>query len=126
MLMSNPIQCFVDVGNSTRESLPSVEDAARPSTVEKNVRAPRGVKVTDSGAARGIRMKMEVIGNEKDIIDPINFRLICKLWTKLVKFGLFLMGTMRSRMGSALALVLLKFRRERRERRGERGKGRGG
>ncbi len=123
MLMNNAMQCFADVGNSTRESSPSVEDAARPSTVEKNVRAPRGAKVIDSGAARGIQMKMEVIGTEKDIIDPItNFMAIHKLWTKLAIFGLFLMGTMRPRMG----LVLLKFRREQRERRGERGKGRGG
>ncbi|KAF8315771.1 hypothetical protein F5887DRAFT_1228861 [Amanita rubescens] len=28
----SPAECFMDVGNSTREGLPSVEDAARPST----------------------------------------------------------------------------------------------
>lgn len=67
----------MDVGNSTQESSPSVEDAARPSTVAKNARVRRGVKVTGSGAARGIRMKMEARGSERDIIGPmlrINFR----------------------------------------------------
>ena len=29
MLMNNATQCFVDVGNSTRQSLPSVEDTTR-------------------------------------------------------------------------------------------------
>ena len=114
MLKNHAQQCFVDVGNSTRESSPSVEDAARPSTVEENVRALPGVKVTDSSVARGIRMKMEARGHHR----PDSAHQL-QVMDETGDMRVILNGDNAAALGSAPAL-LLKFRREQRERRGER------
>ena len=123
MLKNHATQCFVDVGNSTRESSPRVKDATRPSTVEKNVRALRGVKVTNSEFWCSTRDTDEGGGErtERDIMDPI-LHINFKLWTKLAICGLFLMGTMRLRLGSAQAL-LLKFHQSRESGEEREGKG---
>ena len=47
----------MDDGNSTRGNSPNVGVVERQSIAEKNVRALRGAKVIDSGAARRMEMK---------------------------------------------------------------------
>ena len=86
-------------------------------------KALRGVKVTNSEFWCSTRDTDEGGGErtERDIMDPI-LHINFKLWTKLAICGLFLMGTMRLRLGSAQAL-LLKFHQSRESGEEREGKG---
>jgi hypothetical protein len=50
-------QCYADGGNSTRGNSPNAGVVERQSIAERSVRALRGAKAIDSGAARRMEMK---------------------------------------------------------------------
>lgn len=58
MADASSIQCCVDGGSSTRGSSPNADVVERQSIAEKSVRALRGVKAIDFGAAQRMGMKM--------------------------------------------------------------------
>lgn len=51
------VQCYADGGNSTRGNSPNAGVVERQSIAERSVRALRGAKAIDSGAARRMEMK---------------------------------------------------------------------
>ena len=54
---SSSMQCYADGGSSTRGNLPNAGVVERQSIAEKSVRALRGAKAIDSGAAQRMEMK---------------------------------------------------------------------
>ena len=54
---ASSMQCYADGGSSTRGNLPNAGVVERQNIAEKSVRAPRGAKAIDSGAAQRMEMK---------------------------------------------------------------------
>jgi hypothetical protein len=62
--------CYVDDGKSFRASLPSAGGVARPSTVERSVRARHGPRVIGSGAGE---LRFYIYGNKKHVLMGLMF-----------------------------------------------------